>query len=63
MTGVRIKSRLRKGRSVRNCPSSCVLPPERRPTGRVEAPKGELAFYLVSDGSIAPYGARYARRR
>jgi len=23
--------------------------------GRVEAPKGELAFYLVSDGSIAPY--------
>ena len=23
--------------------------------GRVEAPKGELAFYLVSDGTIAPY--------
>ncbi|MDP3064899.1 MAG: NADH-quinone oxidoreductase subunit D, partial [Chloroflexota bacterium] len=23
--------------------------------GRVESPKGELAFYLVSDGSIAPY--------
>ena len=23
--------------------------------GRVEAPKGELAFYMVSDGSIAPY--------
>ena len=23
--------------------------------GRVEAPKGELAFYLVSDGGIAPY--------
>lgn len=23
--------------------------------GRVEAPKGELAFYLVSDGSISPY--------
>jgi NADH-quinone oxidoreductase subunit D len=23
--------------------------------GRVEASKGELAFYLVSDGSISPY--------
>ncbi len=23
--------------------------------GRVEAPKGELAFYMVSDGTIAPY--------
>jgi NADH-quinone oxidoreductase subunit D len=23
--------------------------------GRVEAPKGELAFYLVSDGNISPY--------
>ena len=23
--------------------------------GRVESPKGELAFYLVSDGSISPY--------
>ena len=23
--------------------------------GRVESPKGELAFYLVSDGTIAPY--------
>ena len=23
--------------------------------GRVESPKGELAFYLVSDGGISPY--------
>jgi NADH-quinone oxidoreductase subunit D len=23
--------------------------------GRVESPKGELGFYLVSDGTIAPY--------
>lgn len=26
--------------------------------GRVESPKGELGFYLVSDGSIAPYRCR-----
>ena len=34
-----------------------VLRPEsgREAYGRVEAPKGELAFYMVSDGSIAPY--------
>lgn len=29
--------------------------PGREAYGRVEAPKGELGFYLVSDGSIAPY--------
>ena len=33
-----------------------LRPPEgAEALGRVEAPKGELAFYLVSDGSIAPY--------
>ena len=32
-----------------------VRPPEGEAYGMVEAPKGELGFYLVSDGSIAPY--------
>ena len=32
-----------------------VRPPTGDAYGRVEAPKGELGFYLVSDGSIAPY--------
>jgi NADH-quinone oxidoreductase subunit D len=30
-------------------------PPGAEAYGRVESPKGELAFYLISDGSIAPY--------
>jgi len=32
-----------------------VRPPAGDAYGRIEAPKGELGFYLVSDGSIAPY--------
>ncbi|MFQ5827458.1 MAG: NADH-quinone oxidoreductase subunit D, partial [Dehalococcoidia bacterium] len=32
-----------------------VRPPRGEAYGHIEAPKGELGFYLVSDGSIAPY--------
>ena len=32
-----------------------VRPPVGDAYGRVEAPKGELGFYLVSDGGISPY--------
>ncbi len=32
-----------------------VRPPEGDAYAHVESPKGELGFYLVSDGSIAPY--------
>jgi NADH-quinone oxidoreductase subunit D len=32
-----------------------IRPPAGEAYGRLEAPKGELGFYLVSDGSIAPY--------
>jgi len=35
--------------------SLLLRPPVGDAYGRVEAPKGELGFYLVSDGSIAPY--------
>ena len=34
---------------------SLVRPPKGDAYGHVEAPKGELGFYLVSDGSISPY--------
>jgi len=30
-------------------------PPGAEAYGRVEAPKGELGFYLVSDGGVSPY--------
>jgi NADH-quinone oxidoreductase subunit D len=32
-----------------------IRPPVGDAYGHVEGPKGELGFYLVSDGSIAPY--------
>jgi NADH-quinone oxidoreductase subunit D len=32
-----------------------IRPPAGEAYGHIEAPKGELGFYLVSDGSIAPY--------
>jgi len=32
-----------------------LRPPQGEVYGHIEAPKGELGFYLVSDGSIAPY--------
>jgi len=35
-----------------------VRPPKGEVFSRLEAPKGELGFYLVSDGSIAPYRFR-----
>jgi len=35
-----------------------IRPPKGEVYAHVEAPKGELGFYLVSDGSIAPYRFR-----
>jgi NADH-quinone oxidoreductase subunit D len=32
-----------------------IRPPKGEAYGHLEAPKGELGFYIVSDGSIAPY--------
>ncbi len=35
-----------------------IRPPVGEAYGHIEAPKGELGFYLVSDSSIAPYRCR-----
>jgi len=35
-----------------------LRPPVGEAYGHIEAPKGELGFYLISDGSIAPYRFR-----
>jgi NADH-quinone oxidoreductase subunit D len=40
---------------VRSEVSHLVRPPVGEAYGHIEAPKGELGFYLVSDNSIAPY--------
>lgn len=40
---------------VRAAVPALVRPPVGDAYGHVEGPKGELGFYLVSDGSIAPY--------
>jgi len=40
---------------VRTKVSAALKPPEGEAYGHVEGPKGELGFYLVSDGSTNPY--------
>ena len=43
------------GGEVRSDVPHLVRPPAGEAYGHIEAPRGELGFYLVSDGSIAPY--------
>ena len=43
------------GGEVRSEVSHLIRPPVGEAYGHIEAPKGELGFYLVSDNSIAPY--------
>lgn len=40
---------------IRTAAPALLRPPVGDAYGHVEAPKGELGFYLVSDGSISPY--------
>ena len=41
--------------AVRSEVSHLIRPPAGEAYASIEAPKGELGFYLVSDNSIAPY--------
>jgi len=43
-----------KGQAISKAPRT-FKPAKGEAYGRVEAPKGELGFYLVSDGSSQPY--------
>ncbi len=43
-----------KGQAIGRAPRT-FKPPKGEAYGRIEAPKGELGFYLVSDGSPQPY--------
>jgi NADH-quinone oxidoreductase subunit D len=43
-----------KGQAISRAPRT-FKPPKGSAYGRIEAPKGELGFYLVSDGSAVPY--------
>jgi NADH-quinone oxidoreductase subunit D len=43
------------GGSIRSEVPLLIRPPKGEAYGHIEAPTGELGFYLVSDGGIAPY--------
>jgi NADH-quinone oxidoreductase subunit D len=44
-----------KSGEIRSPVPALLRPPEGEAYARIESPKGELGFYLVSDNSIAPY--------